>query len=353
MSLANDDIDELIVLANQEIAKSQYDKAYKLASHAKHLSTMESQAIRLAKSLNIQGTALYHLSDFTGALDFHQQALVISENQDNQDLTASILSNIGNIHLQLNDYETALITYQRVYENYLNTSPRTQVKILTNYGYTLFKNLNTSEALKKFDRAIKIIEQEELHVYKIYYLIMRSEIARSSGNYEQSMTLLQQALTISEEQNNAILKITTNIEMGVTLYLMSEYQTVIDLILPELDQLKVIGKKDKEEDIHRLLADSYKQLNKFKKALFHREQENEIREQQINLKALQHSNIVSADRALKKQQSELLSIATKHKSELAQQQALFEQKTYIYWIVITVLLLLLIGTQLMRVSEKR
>lgn len=351
VSSANtDDTAELLSMANESLVKNQYDQAYKYAGHAKALAILENRPADLAEALNAQGSALYHLSDFRAALDFHQQAYSIAQNTGDRDLIASTLSNIGNIHLQLNDFEAALITYEQVYQGLNQATPKTKVKILTNYGYTLHKNMEHEKALQMFQQAESILQKENLTIYKIYFLIMRGELAREAKEFKAALNYLNEALQLAEQKNNQALAITAKIELGTTLYHLTDYSLIIELLSPEVDKLKQLGKKDKLEDLHRILADSYRQLGEFEKALHHRESETKLQRNHVSLLALQHNNVVTAERKLENQQASLQALELSHTNKLKSLSEEFKQERYIYLAIIILLLITFIG-YLLRTSH--
>jgi tetratricopeptide (TPR) repeat protein len=335
---------QLYQAANQEIAAGNYDSAYKHAMNLRSEAVYENNQMQIANALSLIGKVFYHLSDFSSSLDFHNQALTLYQNLNDTTKIATALDDISHIHLQLEDYPTALEFSQKAIEQLekITENQTVKAKILTNHGYVLFKNLELDKAKQQFDRAEEIINRNSLHRYYVYYLLMRSEIARTEKHIDESKGYLEQAIKNASQLSLPELVIAAKLELAKVHFENKHYQQAIELVESDIAQLQKQYRLDIQESIHKLLSDSYKALGNYQKALEHKEKEQHLHITYANILTRQHKNIIAIERKLEDNKERIADLERQHTrqiQELKHQQQINE----LMFIGVIVLLLIVLA----------
>src|SRR5690606_28875098 len=90
------------------------DSALVYADKAIQLSENINWATGLATSYRQKGLVFYYKSDYLSALMFSQKALGYTKRANSKLLEASIYSNIGNIYADIEDFDKALESYEKL-----------------------------------------------------------------------------------------------------------------------------------------------------------------------------------------------------------------------------------------------
>ena len=86
-------------LGNLSLLDSDYNQAFKHFANALDLYKRLDQLLDVGLILNAMGAGHYYLGGYVEALDFYLQALSIFQDSGQKDYEASVLNNIGKIHL--------------------------------------------------------------------------------------------------------------------------------------------------------------------------------------------------------------------------------------------------------------
>ncbi len=131
--------------------RSQYERAIAVSIDAlaylePNYHQIERGSQALATCYTIIGSCYTSLKDFEGALDYHQKALLIRQEENNYKGIAISYNNIGNAYEQLGQYDSAIANLQRA------LAIRERIK--EEFGSTLHNLGEVMTAQKKDDEAM-------------------------------------------------------------------------------------------------------------------------------------------------------------------------------------------------------
>jgi tetratricopeptide (TPR) repeat protein len=338
---SDDQMAQLFQKANDEIVAGNYDSAYKYAMNLRSVAVYENNEMQIANALSLIGKVFYHLSDFSSSLDYHNQALTLYQHLNDATKIATALDDISHIHLQLEDYATALEFSQKAIEKLrlIPDNEMVKAKILTNHGYVLFKNLELEKSKQQLALAEAVIKKNMLERYYIYYLIMKSEIARSEKQLDASKSYLEQAIKNANNLMLPELVIAAKLELAKIHYETGNYDKAVALVENEVGLLNKQYRLDIQESIHKLLSNSYKALGNFKKALEHKEQEQQIHISYSDLLTRQHKNVISIERKLEDSKELIRDVEFRYQQEIQK----IKQQQHINELIFIAIIALLLG----------
>jgi len=296
-------------LGNLEIRLVNYKEAYRYLYEAESILSKHSSKIQLGITKSYFADLFLQQSLFDDALDYAQHALELFKSVNNEQYMAMALTSLGNIHLQIEDYDRAEKHYQQaLIQNIKNQ----QFHILPNIhlGIIAFKKNNLSLAEKHFDTALTTINKlgnfSELPV--IYYY--QSKIAKSKNNinlaYEKALLAKQVSI------NNNVLKIEKEVDLILAEINFEKGKT--DTAIEYLENTLAFAKENKNYELWQLsanqLSNMYLSKNDYERAYFYRTEDKTAKEIHHN------SNIISLVAAR----------STKNNLEFEQSRELIEQQ---------------------------
>ena len=179
-----------------ERAKVAFEKALETAQHH-GLRDSEANALNhLASIFAIQG-------DAARALELLEGAAALFEVLGQMTMWATALTNVGDIHCELSEYEEALSALSKAYNYLKDAAPtsRTTAINLQNLGltYTALGKLERAEAF--YEEALEIASVLADPVIDIVSRINLAEVYVEMGNLEQAEISFERARVLSEKAN--------------------------------------------------------------------------------------------------------------------------------------------------------
>ena len=160
----------------------------------------------LYESYNLLGILYNEREEYDRALEYHNKALAIIDNQSFSSVLqfkASSLNNMGYVYLNLKNYQQAKSNFEKglQQENLFVNKPKLYAMLLDNLAYSKFK-LKESEGLpEQFYRALKIRDSLHLTSGVIINKTHLSEYFASKNDTLRAVQYAKQALTLSRSTN--------------------------------------------------------------------------------------------------------------------------------------------------------
>lgn len=160
----------------------------------------------LYEAYNLLGILYNDREEFDRALEYHNKALAIIDNQSFSSVLqfkASSLNNMGYVYLNLKNYQQAKSNFEKglQQENLFVNKPKLYAMLLDNLAYSKFK-LKESEGLpEQFYRALKIRDSLHLTSGVIINKTHLSEYFASKNDTLRAVQYAKQALTLSRSTN--------------------------------------------------------------------------------------------------------------------------------------------------------
>lgn len=291
---------------------------------------------------NNLGLALYYKGDFLKALEYLQNAQVISEDLKDTVRLASSINNIGMIYKQTGQFEKALNNYRRSME-LDGKDPASKATYLNNIGLCYSDMGDTASALDNYRESIYYAEQVGDSLGMANTLCNIALIYFYKKDIPHSIALYENAIKIYESLGDKNGMAYALIAIGKALSLngdpvQGEKKCLSALVLAE-ESRSLIRKKECSDCLYRV----YKKMGKTDKALEHHEKylmyndsinEQEKEKELYNLDykfAYERKQIADSLAYENKRQIELL----QHKTELQNTK----RKQYVLYAGIGILLL--------------
>ncbi len=172
--------------------QSNFDKSIPYLNKA--LQTAPNKNSK-SKALNALGVTYTMKSSFAIALDYYHQSLKILEELKDQKRIAVLLFNLGNVYSQLKNYEKANEYYYKSIK--IDNEPDSIKSAYCNMGLNYLDLNNYDNALQSFEKVLKTLnnsaEDKALKAYCLNGLgeayFYKNDLKNSQSNYEKAIIL--------------------------------------------------------------------------------------------------------------------------------------------------------------------
>ncbi|MCA6508494.1 MAG: tetratricopeptide repeat protein [Pseudanabaena sp. M109S1SP2A07QC] len=227
--------------------------------------------------LNELGSGYYSLSEYNRAIDFFQQALVLSQKLADRKGEANSLNRLGNAYDSLGQYQQAIQFQQQSLEIYREIGDRNgEAKSLGNLGlaYSL---------LGQYQQAIQF-QQQSLEIKReigdlngeANSLCNLGGAYDSLGQYQQAIQFQQQSLVIYREIGDRNGEASSLGNLGLAYYSLGQYQQAIQFQQQSLVIYREIGDRNGEANSLNNLGLAYYSLGQYQQAIQFQQQSLEI-----------------------------------------------------------------------------
>lgn len=247
-----------------------------------------AQSLPLGEPLTeryLEGNERYVQGDFTGALTIYEEVLKIYEERNDVESMAETLLDLGSTHAQQGKYGEATAAYEQALTLFLalqerNTMSNTVVYVYADYNEAATRhnlgNLATidgryTEAITELDQAIALWQAIGEPANAVASLNSLGLALRGLGDYEQALTILQQAW---EQQQRLPPDLVTEGDIrnniGYVYYSQGNFQQALgefDQALEIRRQLVEPQRSQKERETRNNIAAVYASLSRFDEAL--------------------------------------------------------------------------------------
>ncbi|MBD2175443.1 tetratricopeptide repeat protein [Pseudanabaena sp. FACHB-1998] len=214
------------------------------------------------------------------ALTLFQQAIAIFQKQGDRYSEARTLNFIGNVYLDLTQFEKAIATYQvalGIVNQIKPSNPKDALKvrndevlILLNLGYTLNQASKQEEAVSIYEQALvgaQTIKDQEREATILNNL---GQIYVRLGKISQGLERLQKALAIRQNSPDPALKKNLAgvlLNIGFTYRRLGQFDKALDFYQQSLGVAKKTGDRKVETSILNNIAGIYRSQGKYLKSL--------------------------------------------------------------------------------------
>ncbi|MCC7439521.1 MAG: tetratricopeptide repeat-containing sensor histidine kinase [Armatimonadetes bacterium] len=220
------------------------EKALELFSENLERKRTASDSTGTLFALNNIGLLQAQLGDHSSAAHYHQQALELAQETQNQGAIADTLNNLANcLKNGAKEYQKALLQYQQALQIYQEVGDQRGVAAATiNIGDVMVLLGRTAEAVEHWEHGLAMTTTPHLASYHTTALMSLAGHQRDDvRDYEYAISLLQKALATA----------------------------------PDRDQLR-------RADIHRELAEAYRLADNFQQAFHHLSEHYALKDQAMN-----------------------------------------------------------------------
>lgn len=197
-----------------------YHKGYELAQE---IDYVKGQLDGLIGS----GTSQWFLGNSGKAISFYQQAIDLAKANNEQPLLADANNNLGNVYLDLDQFDKALEHYIAC-DELLTDDNRVKSIVTVNIGLVHFEMNNLERAKEYFQKGIALAEGiDDLHI-KAFNLQKLGLIAKSQNRFDEALEYYEACKYLYEKLSNRrdLLQVSTNI--GYVYLETNQYQKAIE-----------------------------------------------------------------------------------------------------------------------------
>lgn len=201
-------VDVYLKKATVQFYSDDYLGAELSASNALKFARLLNEKNKEYHALNILGVISNEFTDYSKAIEYHNKALrVVEENKSSFDtnLGAMSLNNIGYTYQNLNKNNDAIFYFKKALEDkkLFNENPSLYATLIDNIAYSNFKLNNFKQLPTMFYTSLKIRDSLKLTSRVIYSKIHISEYYSKIGKEDLAKKVAIDALKDARDINNS------------------------------------------------------------------------------------------------------------------------------------------------------
>lgn len=247
--------------------KGMPDSAFHFMSLALELSKEIGSSDLIAKNLNNLGFAYHRQGFYEIALEYYYKSLSISEEIEDP-LQGVTLMNIGLLEQRLENYEKAVIYYQRALEFAKKEGNSTRItSCLYNLGGLQTKQKNYKQALDIFASVIDLAKQNNdiLLLGKTTNSIAR--VHKKQGSLSKAEAGFKKGVEYAEQSGDRETQVQGLLELSLLNYEQKRFQTALQYAEKGLDYAKLSNNRESEKSLLQVSADCHEAMGNYRKAL--------------------------------------------------------------------------------------
>jgi putative two-component system response regulator len=312
-------------LASVTYQLGELDEAFGLALEARDLARRCAAPIVEVWALNLVGIVHHQAGNFSQALESLLQAVEIYRTMSELDDLGNLLNTVAAVHHSLRDTDRAIVTYEAALEAN-RKSPRRGFDAIT------LANMAKVRSERKENLLAVSLGEAALEIAREHLPEHVAEILANLAEAYAELQMLPRANACLDEADESLNRMGTQFgsrasPMALVAVLLARGRVCIatndtTLAITTLENAVAIAAENEFADMelvaHGLLAEIFKGLGRFERALFHREESTRIHEQifdrdtDLRIKTLQ----ISHDTLAARDQAELLRVRTTELEEL-------------------------------------
>jgi len=220
-----------------------------------------------ADKLVQEGDQLYAEYDFINALKSYDRALAIYKGIGDRAGTVYVLIKIGNVYLEIGEYQKALNYYQESW-------PEGEARTLGPAGITYLQLGDLQKAFQFSQEALALKRSAGDRYGEASYLNNVGIIYLRIGEYDEAFNYFQEALLICQEINESALKATILNSIGDTYAQQSDYQKALEYLFQALiirqelgDPIRIVNTLNAIGTVYESLGDYEQAIDYFMQAI--------------------------------------------------------------------------------------
>jgi tetratricopeptide (TPR) repeat protein len=246
---------------NLETALKSYHKADSLAL------ILDKPLLKASIKGNL-GNVFANQRDYSKSAKYFSEALKIYQENESVSGTVRILTNLGTLHLIIENYKVSEEYYQKALEKLGNIeNKKRRFAILKhNIGWSQYKNNQFDEARLSYEEALQLFQEQNRKFLIASSYSTLSLIHKELGNIEKAKEYTRKDYNLNKEINREGLVFNAEVNMALILYETDVNEAINkgeDLLrrMPHNTDIEIQSK------LYNLLYKSYKAVNEPSKAL--------------------------------------------------------------------------------------
>ncbi len=254
------------------------DKGLVLLEKSKNLSikdkvysddvVVQITQIDIASLANILGVSYYVTGNYEAAQDYFLQAFKLYESLDQKTGMSPTLSNLSMISWAQDDFEKAMEYLQQailISEGLENK--RSYLANTMNQGIYYRELGKVDDAIKTLEKVLQHPDITKYPSTKIHTLLSLGNAYIAKNNLKKVKTLANEAVKLSEETNNEYYRYQGEVLLGELNILKREFREGIQRYERALNYYQEKKSKRKETDIYLALSEAFEKSGQIEKAL--------------------------------------------------------------------------------------
>lgn len=216
------------------------------------------------------GVVNENIGNYAQSMDMYQKALDHWQKTGNIIWLANVLNNLGVLKHITGDYKAAITSYEQALQYARKTGyARFEAFVLTGIG-DIYIELNAmDEAENAYEQARLITQRLNIINLQIYIDVQEAVIACARGNIQESYRLINQAREIATRENMIKEIHMCDLEYGAVKVKEGKPQEAINLLEQSCSYYETCGQKIQKEKAHLYLTLAYGQLGQKEKLIEH------------------------------------------------------------------------------------
>lgn len=221
-----------------------------------------------ADALNRKGNVYFFLADYEKSLGFYLESLALREELGEQEGIAGSYSNIALIYSEFNDNDRAIAYTQKSYETFKDLADKPKMGIcLNNLTYLHLQTKQYSIALDYGQKTLELFNEIEDPSGISDALNNLGDIYKETGKFDEALLYHRQSLNLNIETENPYSTANSRYNIAQLHMKTGEYEKVIQNLSEGLPIAIDLQSNDLIKDMYKLMADYYESQKDYLKAL--------------------------------------------------------------------------------------
>lgn len=263
-------------------------------------------SLGMANNLFNLGSLSYQSGAYSAATGYYHQALQISNNIRNKNLSASILINLSNVHSKLRNYDQSIGLLQQALDIYRETGDKKgESNTLMSIGIYFYEKGSHKEAKSFLNQALtikKTIKGDEPGIGKTYNNL--GLVAKAEGDTALANQYYEQALIYARKTKDSYLEATIINNIGSGKLGQNETES-LDLLMQSLAKAKELGLKRLILANYINLQDYFARKGNYKKAFEYAKLAQDLNQEMLNEQVAQKVIELQTQYDAEKKQAEI------------------------------------------------
>ena len=291
---AKGEADSLSVLAYGHIATGEFTEALGQALRALEIYRQLDDAKGQAYTSHLVSQAYRQMNDLPRALEYALPALEVAKRIDDPRYLMGLLMTLGGVYVDRGDYDAALDCAYKVLEaSDEQTTPDFHADALNSIAFTHYLKGDPQAGLGYVDRAMAIHESHGTYAQSLYCLHTAGVIRLALDGLDEARADFERGLARATEEGVRASMIEFRVELGRLAEREGDVEAAFGHLHGALEIAEQLGSPLRQAEVHHRLADLYKSIADYERALGHHEAYHRLDKQVFNeqsdqrMKALQ------------------------------------------------------------------
>jgi diguanylate cyclase (GGDEF)-like protein len=223
-------------------------------------------------SLNFHGAIYHRLGDLENALNFVQRTFALNLSVHDEAGIAVSLMNLGSLEYELGRPKEAVKALREAQERSIKLGDSVrEAMVLSNLGVSLGALEQYNEAVETFRRALTLCDDFDLTDLTAPNLVNLAEVFSKQKRFEEALDVIDQALDMIRDGGPSEGIVHALLTAGKVHIARERPQKALEMLESALTEAQGLQLKGPEFQVHELLAQTYKNLQQFERALEHHE----------------------------------------------------------------------------------